>query len=92
MGTIFQVFIEFVPMLFVLCFALLATRHVDLGSPTRDRIHTLCTGRQSLNHCASREVPFSMILDKCLNLSEPQFSFYKMSRIIPINQGCCKDC
>ena len=92
MGTIFEVFIEFVPMFFVLCFAFLATRHVDLGSPTRDRIHTPCTGRRSLNQWTSREVPLFMILVKCLNLFEPQFSFYKTSRIIHINEGCCKDC
>ena len=29
----------------------------DLSSLTRDQTHTLCIGRQSLNHWTSREVP-----------------------------------
>ena len=29
----------------------------DLSSFTRDRTHTPCIGRQSSNHCTTREVP-----------------------------------
>ena len=29
----------------------------DLSSPTKDRTHILCIGRQVLNHRTSREVP-----------------------------------
>ena len=29
----------------------------DLSSPTRDRTHTPCTGRQSFNHWTTRDVP-----------------------------------
>ena len=29
----------------------------DLSSPTRNQTHTPCVGRQSLNHCATREAP-----------------------------------
>ena len=34
----------------------------DLSSPTRDRTHTPCIGRQSLNHWTAREVSISVFL------------------------------
>ena len=34
----------------------------ELSSPTRDRTPTSCTGRQSLNHWTTREVPHTLIL------------------------------
>ena len=40
----------------VFCCGLLATRHVDLSSLTRDRTHTPCIGRPSFNHWTTREV------------------------------------
>ena len=35
----------------------LAMRHMDLSFSTRDSTSTLCIGRQSLNHWATRDVP-----------------------------------
>ena len=60
MWTIFKVFIEFVTilLLFYLFFCFFWPRGMwDLSSPIRDRTHTHCTGRQSLNHWTTREVP-----------------------------------
>ena len=57
--TIFKVFIKSVTVL-ILFFQVLAfwPRGMwDLISPTRDQTHTSCTGRQSLNHWTTREVP-----------------------------------
>ena len=34
----------------------------DLSSPTRDRTHTHCIGRQSLNHWTTREAPEDLLL------------------------------
>ena len=34
----------------------------DLSSPTRDRTHTPCIGRQSFNHWTTREVPGTLSL------------------------------
>ena len=36
---------------------LVAQRHVDLSSPTRDQTHVPCIGRQILNCWTIREVP-----------------------------------
>ena len=58
MWTIFKVFIEFVtilPLFYVLVFW--PRGMWDLSSLTRDRTHTPCTGRWSLNHWTAREVP-----------------------------------
>ena len=58
MCTIFKVFIESVTVLllfYVLVFWPWGTW--DLSSPTRDRTCTPCSGRLSLNHWTTREVP-----------------------------------
>ena len=39
------------------CFGFLALRHVGSQLPNQDWTCTLCTGGQSLNHWATREVP-----------------------------------
>ena len=44
----------------VLRFVFLATGQWDHSSLTRDRTHTLCVGRWSLNHWTAREVPDSV--------------------------------
>ena len=41
-------------------------RHVG-SSQTRDRTHVLCTGRQILNHCATREVLVYLFKEPALN-------------------------
>ena len=49
---------EFVPNISsVSCFVFLALRHVGSQLPNQDWTCTLCTGGQSLNHWATREVP-----------------------------------
>ena len=40
-----------------LCFSFLITRYVRSYSPTRYWTHTLCIGRQILNHWTERKVP-----------------------------------
>ena len=51
----FFVFTEFVTILLLFyLFGILALRHLDLSSLTRDQIHTL--GRCNLNHWTTREV------------------------------------
>ena len=57
MWTIFKVFIELVPVLFLLFMFWLATRYVHLSSLTRDQTHTPCIGRQNLNHQTTGEAP-----------------------------------
>ena len=61
-----KVFIEFVTILLML------QHHVpifwpramwDLTLPARDQTHTLCTGRGSLHHWPTREVPEELVLD-----------------------------
>ena len=52
----FKVFIEFVTILLVLCFAFCLQGMWDLSSPTRDWTCTPCSGRQSSNHWITREV------------------------------------
>ena len=39
----------------------------DLSSLTRDRTHTPCIGRRSLNHWTTREVPGERVLIKCVS-------------------------
>ena len=71
----------------------------DLSSLTRDQTHTLCIGRQSLNHWTSREVPLFVYtsldslglhgyLDSCLSsiqeTSEPVLLKYCFYPIIYI--------
>ena len=57
-GSLFKVFIESVATLLLFCVLFfLATSTWDLSFPTRDGAHTPCIGRQSLNHCTTREVP-----------------------------------
>ena len=56
-------FIEFVIILllfYALFFWLQGMWH--LSSPTRDQTHTLCIGRQRLNHWIAGEVPHVFIL------------------------------
>ena len=58
MWTIFKVFIEFVTILLLFYVLVFWSQGMwDLSSPTRDRTHTPCIGRQSLNHWTAREVP-----------------------------------
>ena len=38
----------------------------NLSSPTRDRIHTPCTGRQILNHWTPKEAPKPLFVLKAL--------------------------
>ena len=58
MCTIFKVFIEFVTSLLLFYVLVPWLQGIwDLSSLTRDETHTLYTGKQSLNHWASREVP-----------------------------------
>ena len=49
-------FLFFLPIYFFLCLATLLDLW-DLSSLTRDRTHTHCLGRWSLNHWAARKVP-----------------------------------
>ena len=57
MWTIFKVFIEFVTLLLLFYVLVFWPRGIwDLSSPTRDRTHTPCIGRQSLNQWTAREV------------------------------------
>ena len=59
MWTIFKVFTEFVTIL-VLFYVLVfwgPQAMWDLNSPTRGQTYPPCTGRQSLHHWATREVP-----------------------------------
>ena len=56
--TIFKVFIEFVTIFLLFYVLVFWPRGMwDLSSPTRDRACTSYTGRQSLNHWTTREVP-----------------------------------
>lgn len=67
-------FIEFVtvlPLFHTLTF--LAMRHVASKPPTGDQTGTLCTGRQSPNRWAAREVSRELILYSVTVLST-QFS------------------
>ena len=48
----------------VLCFGLLAQRHVGSQLSARDRTHTPCIGRQSPNHWTAREVPVVVFFDE----------------------------
>ena len=54
----------------------------DLSSLTRDRTHTPCIERQSVNHWTAREVSPQKFLLKyliCLNLLFKNVAFYKLS-------------
>ena len=53
-----------------------APRHVG-ASQTRARTRVLCTGRQILNHCATREAPLYIFL-KCEKLKEKQKAISKL--------------
>ena len=57
--TIFKGFIEFVTILLLFYVLVLWSQGMwDLSAPTRVGTHTvLCTGRRSLNHWTTREVP-----------------------------------
>ena len=64
MWTIFKVFTEFVTIL-VLFYVLVfwgPQAMWGLNSPTRDQTCTPCTGRQSLYHRTTREVPAKLFL------------------------------
>ena len=54
-----KVFTEFVTILVLFCVLFFWGPQAmwDLNSPTRDQTYTPCTGRQSLNHWTTREVP-----------------------------------
>ena len=67
MWTIFKVFIEFVTILLLFYVLVFWLRGVwDLNSPTRDRTHTPCTGRRSLNHWTTKVVPMFLLFIQCL--------------------------
>ena len=56
--TIFKVFIEFVIILLLFYVLVFWPQGMwGLSSLIRDVTHTLCRGRQSLNHWTAREVP-----------------------------------
>ena len=58
MWTIFKVFIEFVTILLLFYVLVFWSQGMwDLSSPIKDRTHTPCIGRRSLNHWTTREVP-----------------------------------
>ena len=58
MWAIFKVLVEFVTILLLFYVLVFWPQAMwDLSSPTRDRTHTLCIGRRSLNHWTAREVP-----------------------------------
>ena len=75
MWTIFKVFIEFVTVLLLFYVFVFGWQGMwDLSSRTRDRTHTPCIGRQSLNHWTAREVPyFSFKLSLCFHLKGELF-------------------
>ena len=55
--TIFKVFIEFVTTLLLFYILVFWPQDMwDLSFPIKDRTHTLCIGRRSLNHWTAREV------------------------------------
>ena len=58
MWSMFKVFIEFINNISsVLCFGFFGHKAGgNLNSPTRDRTHDPCIGRQSLNHWTAREI------------------------------------
>ena len=62
MWTIFKVFIEFVTILLLFCFASWPRGTWDLSSLTRGGTCTPCIGRRSLNHWTTREVPHTSSL------------------------------
>ena len=84
MWTIFKVFTEFL-VFYVLAFWLRGMW--DLSSPTRDRTHTPCIGRQSLNHRTTREVPkfFLYVPTSCLfkDFTPPILPFSPPSSFFP---------
>ena len=83
MWTIFEVFIEFVTILFLLYALVFWPQGMwDLISLTRYQTHTLCNGRQNLNHWTTRKVLFSPFLD-LLNLLwlQPLRKFYENCKL-----------
>ena len=65
MWTIFKVFIEFVTILLLFYILVFWPGGIwDLSSPTRDRTHTPCIGKRSLNHWIARDVLQSLNLIK----------------------------
>ena len=62
MWTIFKIFIEFITILLLFYVLVFWPWGMwDFSLPTRDRTHILCTGRQSLNHWTTREVPVELM-------------------------------
>ena len=58
MGTIFKVFIEFLTILLLFNVLIFWPQcRWDFSSPTRDLIHSPCTGRRSLNRRTAQGVP-----------------------------------
>ena len=67
MWTIFKVFIGFITILFLSCFYVLVLwlwAMWDLISPTKDQTHISRTGRENLNHWATREIPICIFKKK----------------------------
>ena len=80
MWTIFKVCIEFATILlsiYVLFFWPQGTQ--DLSSPTRDGTQGLCSGSWSLNHWATREVPWVWLSVAFFFVSDRHLPVYKMS-------------
>ena len=46
------------------------------SSQTRARTRVPCIGRQTLNHCATREAPISFLFSLSLSLSPPFFPYF----------------
>ena len=63
-------------------FNLAALRGVqDLSSPARDRTHVTCTGRQTPNHCATREAPLNVFSSINVILSDAQIVYSLASHL-----------
>ena len=60
----------------VLSFGFLAARQVGSSLWTKDRTHTPCIGRQSLNHWTAREVPWGYFK----SLKKYEFTFFPSSQ------------
>ena len=88
MWTIFKVFIEFVTILLLFYVLVFWPRGTwDLSSSTRDRTHTPCIGRWSLNHQTAREVPWGSCISFSANtianvLCYPFFFFFPIGLLV----------
>ena len=86
MWTIFQVFIEFVTLLRLFYAWVLWPRGMwDLSYPTTNRRHSPCSGRWSLNHWITREIPENFFLNyfsyRVFGLSFKNYPFHRKTYI-----------